>query len=206
MGSAERLRSWRPQQARARLGALGTRRGLGVVSRASAFFGSLAFLVVAPGTVAGLVPWWISRWRMNAPLLGLEAGRWIGSLMILVGAAAVVDAFARFAWQGLGTPAPLFPTQRLVVTGLYRHVRNPIYVAVTAMILGQAMLFGDVGLIGYGAAIWLGFHVFVVAYEEPTLLEAHGPEYEAFRAGVPRWIPRLRQFRPDDPGRPGAPR
>ncbi len=168
--------------------------------RASAFLGSLAFLVVAPGTVAGLVPWWISRWRLNAPLLGLEAGRWIGVLLILVGAAVVLDAFARFTWQGLGTPAPLFPTQRLVVTGLFRHVRNPIYVAVTAAIFGQGMLFGDARLFVYGAAVWLFFHLFVLAYEEPTLLATYGPEYEAFRARVPRWIPRLRPLRPDEPG------
>src|SRR5262249_9633755 len=91
--------------------------------------------------------------------------------------------------QGLGTPAPIAPTRHLVVTGLYRYVRNPIYVAVVAIILGQAVLMGDWRLVLYGALLWLFFHVFVVAYEEPTLEQTFGGEYAACRA-VPGWIPR----------------
>ena len=107
----------------------------------------------------------------------------------------MVDSFARFALQGLGTPAPIAPTQRLVVTGLYRYVRNPIYIAVVAVIFGQALLFGDWRLLWYGALLWLAFHLFVVMYEEPTLKESFGAEYEAFRINVPRWIPRLTAWR-----------
>jgi protein-S-isoprenylcysteine O-methyltransferase Ste14 len=81
------------------------------------------------------------------------------------------------------------------VTGLYRYVRNPIYIAVVAIILGQAVLMGDWPLIVYGASLWLFFHLFVVAYEEPTLEETFGEKYEAFRAAVPRWIPRLTPWR-----------
>ena len=80
-----------------------------------------------------------------------------------------MDSFARFALEGLGTPAPIAPTQRLVVTGLYRYVRNPIYIAVVAVIFVQALLFGDWRLLWYGALLWLAFHLFVVMYEEPTL-------------------------------------
>ena len=111
------------------------------------------------------------------------------------GVSGLVDAFARFALQGLGTPAPIAPTRNLVVTGLYRYVRNPIYVAVVAIILGQAVLMGDWRLIVYGALFWLACHVFVVAYEEPTLERTFGREYEAFRAAVPRWIPRMTPWR-----------
>lgn len=82
------------------------------------------------------------------------------------------------------------------MTGLYRYVRNPIYVAVVAIVLGQAVLLGDWRLIGWGAVLWLGFHLFVVAYEEPTLEQTFGGEYEAFRANVPRWIPRMTPWRP----------
>src|SRR5882762_8775098 len=103
-----------------------------------------------------------------------------------------VDSFARFALQGLGTPAPIAPTQNLVVTGLYRYVRNPIYVA---LILGQAALFGDQRLLAYGVLVWLAFHAFVVGYEEPVLVRRFGTEYEDFRANVPRWIPRLTPWR-----------
>jgi protein-S-isoprenylcysteine O-methyltransferase Ste14 len=97
----------------------------------------------------------------------------------------------RFAVQGLGTPAPIAPTQNLVVTGLYRYVRNPIYVAVVAVILGQAILFGDWRLVIYGVPMWLAFHAFVLAYEEPVLAQTFGTQYEEFRANVPRWISRL---------------
>jgi protein-S-isoprenylcysteine O-methyltransferase Ste14 len=95
----------------------------------------------------------------------------------------------------LGTPAPIAPTQNLVVTGLYRYVRNPIYVALVAVILGQAVLFGDQRLLGYGVLVWLAFHAFVVGYEEPALVRRFGTEYEDFRANVPRWIPRLTPWR-----------
>ena len=80
-----------------------------------------------------------------------------------------------------------------MVKGLYRHVRNPIYVAVTTVILGQATLFGAWRLILYSALFWLACHVFVVAYEEPTLERTFGAEYQAF---VPRWIPRVAPWRP----------
>jgi len=102
-----------------------------------------------------------------------------------------VDSFARFAIHGLGTPAPVAPPQKLVVTGLYRYVRNPMYVSVVAIILGQALLFGDWRLVVYGAVFWLACHAFVLVYEEPTLRRKFGAQYEGFCANVPRWIPRL---------------
>jgi len=123
--------------------------------------------------------------------LAVEVTRAVGVLLILTGVPGVVDSFARFAVQGLGTPAPVAPPQRLVVTGLYRYVRNPMYVSVAAIILGQALLFGDWRLIVYGAVFWLACHAFVLVYEEPTLRRKFGAEYEAFCANVPRWIPRL---------------
>lgn len=161
-----------------------------------AVLGSAVFFVLAPCTLAGLVPWWLTGWQLQPPFLGLELTRGLGVLLILVGVPGLVDAFARFALQGLGTPAPIAPPRHLVVTGLYRHVRNPMYVAVVAIILGQAVLLGDWRLVVYGALLWLLFHAFVVAYEEPTLEQTFGTEYEAFRAAVPRWIPRLTPWRP----------
>jgi len=153
--------------------------------------GSAIFFVVAPCTLAGLIPWSITGWQLQPPFLGLELTRIVGATMILAGVPGLIDAFARFALQGLGTPAPIAPPRKLVVTGLYRYVRNPIYVALVAVILGQAVLMGDSRLIVYGALLWLSFHVFVVAYEEPTLEQTFGKEFEAFRAAVPRWIPRV---------------
>ena len=156
-----------------------------------AIAGSAIFLIIAPGLVAGLIPWWISRWREEAPFFGLTFFRFGGAMLIGLGVTGVLDSFLRFALQGLGTPAPVFPTRHLVVTGLYRYVRNPMYVAVLSAILGQALILGNISLLEYGALVWLLFHLFVVAYEEPTLRASFGPEYETFCAAVPRWIPRL---------------
>jgi protein-S-isoprenylcysteine O-methyltransferase Ste14 len=163
--------------------------------RTSAVIGSAVFFVVAPCTLAGLVPWSITAWQLQPPFLGVELTRGLGAIMIVAGVLGLIDAFARFALQGLGTPAPIAPARNLVVTGLYRHVRNPIFVAVIAIILGQSVLVGDWRLIVYGALLWVAFHVQVVAYEEPTLEQAFGSEYVAFRAAVPRWIPRLTPWR-----------
>ena len=106
-----------------------------------AVLGSALFFAVAPSSVAGLVPWWITHWEFRPPFFDLEATRAVGILLIVAGLPGLVNSFARFALQGLGTPAPIAPTQNLVVTGLYRYVRNPIYVALVAVILGQAALF-----------------------------------------------------------------
>lgn len=156
-----------------------------------AIAGSAVFLVIAPGVVAGLVPWWISRWRIEAPFFGLTLCRFAGGMMVGLGVTGVLDSFARFALEGLGAPAPVIPTRHLVVTGLYRYVRNPMYVAVVSVILGQGLILGNISLLVYAALVWLLFHLFVLVYEEPTLRASFGPEYEAFCAAVPRWIPRL---------------
>src|SRR5262245_7531857 len=174
---------------------IATGREGGAVRKSIAVLGSARFFAVAPSSVAGLVPWWITRWEFRPPFFDLDATRAVGILLIVTGLPGLVDSFARFALQGLGTPAPIAPTQNLVVTGLYRYVRNPIYVALVAVILGQALLFGDWRLFLYGALVFFAFHVFVLAYEEPTLRESYGAEYETYRANIPRWIPRLTPWR-----------
>ena len=156
-----------------------------------AIVGSAIFLVIAPGFVAGLVPWWISHWRVEAPFFGMSILRFAGGVLIVLGAIGLLDSFIRFAVQGLGTPAPVFPTRHLVVTGLYRYVRNPMYVAVVSTILGQGLILGNVMLMEYGGVVWLLFHLFVLVYEEPTLRGTFGSEYESYCEAVPRWIPRL---------------
>jgi protein-S-isoprenylcysteine O-methyltransferase Ste14 len=170
------------------------------MTRPAALLGSVLFLVVAPGTVAGLVPWRISGWRVQRPFFGAAELRLLGALLLVLGAAVLLDSFARFALRGLGTPAPIAPPRHLVVTGLYRHVRNPMYVGLVAAILGQALLLGSAPLLAYALLVWLTVHLFVVLYEEPTLSSTFGEEYATFRANVPRWIPRLRGWVPK-PGR-----
>jgi protein-S-isoprenylcysteine O-methyltransferase Ste14 len=165
------------------------------MQKVSAVLGSALFFVVAPFVLAGLIPWWMTRWQLGPALFGLELTRSVGVLLVLAGLPGLVDSYARFALQGLGTPAPVAPTKNLVVTGLYRYVRNPIYAALVAIILGQALLFGDWRLTLLGALFWLASHLFVIAYEEPTLQRTFGAEYEAYRAHVPRWVPRLTPWR-----------
>ncbi len=165
--------------------------------RVSAVLGSALFFVFAPMTVAGLVPWWISRWRFEASVIGWLPLRVVGALLVVAGVPVLLDSFVRFALQGLGTPAPVFPTRHLVITGMYRFVRNPMYVAVVAAIGGQGLVFGNIRVLEYAVFVWLGFHLFVVAYEEPMLRTTFGAEYARFCAGVPRWLPRLSPWRGD---------
>ncbi len=163
------------------------------MKRTSAALGSFVFLLVTPGTVAGLVPSLITGWRRPAdPLPWVDAVGWV---LVLTGAAVLLRAFFAFAWHGRGTPAPTAPTERLVVEGAYRHVRNPMYVAVLAVVLGQVLLFGSWGLFAYLVVLGLTVNAFVHAYEEPTLREVYGPTYEEFCESVPRWLPRLTPWR-----------
>ncbi len=143
--------------------------------------------------VAGLVPWLITRWQPLPPGDGLGVLRWTGLILIAAGLVVVLEGFARFAWEGLGTPAPVAPTRTLVVSGFYRFVRNPMYVAVAALIFGQAVLFASWGVALYGVVIVAAFDTFVRLYEEPTLRGAYGEEYAAYCAATPRWIPRLKR-------------
>jgi protein-S-isoprenylcysteine O-methyltransferase Ste14 len=162
-----------------------------VAGRIEATVGSLVFLIVAPGLVAGVIPWLITAWQPLPTDNGSVALRWLGLIPIAAGLAVVLEAFARFAWVGRGTPAPVAPTRTLVISGFYRFVRNPMYLAVAALIFGQAVLFASWGVALYGAVIAVAFDTFVRLYEEPTLRETYGDQYVAYCAAVPRWIPRL---------------
>ena len=163
--------------------------------RISPGLGSILFLIAAPGTVAGVVPWWISRYQPGPPFLGFEPFRWLGLVLLPLGGVLLAETFARCALVGRGTPAPIYPTEKLVVTGSYRFVRNPMYVAVLALVFGQALWFSDPGVLGYGLGLWLVVHLFVVGYEEPTLRRTFGARYDAYRGAVRRWIPRLTPWR-----------
>jgi protein-S-isoprenylcysteine O-methyltransferase Ste14 len=163
------------------------------VRRHQAALGSVLFLVVAPGVMAGLVPWLLTGWETTDPPAWLVAA---GVVLAAAGAAALVHAFARFVLEGGGTPAPVAPTERLVVGGLYRHVRNPMYVAVIALIVGQAAILGRPVLLAYALVFCAVVAAFVRGYEEPVLSERYGAEYAAYRSAVPGWWPRLRPWTP----------
>jgi protein-S-isoprenylcysteine O-methyltransferase Ste14 len=155
--------------------------------------GTVIFFVTAPGIMAGLVPWLITDWDRPAGSLGILDV--VGGVLVVGGLAMVVECFVRFVREGVGTPAPVAPTEFLVQGGLYRHVRNPMYVGVASMILGQALLLRSTDLLWW----WLVFLVavvgFVKGYEEPTLREQFGASYDRYRAAVPGWWPRLTPWR-----------
>lgn len=174
------------------------------ISRAAA--GSLLFFVVAPGVVAGLLPWWLTGWQARDLPSYWVPVRVLGVALVMAGMVVLVHAFARFVMEGRGTPAPVAPTDRLVIGGLYRHVRNPMYVAVLAVILGQALLLGRPVLLPYAAAVFVAVASFVRWYEEPTLAKQFGRDYERYRAAVPGWWPRLRPWRPDQAPSAGSSR
>lgn len=162
--------------------------------RTEALLGSAAFFIAAPGTVAGVLPWLITHWRFGDDAsFGVGAA---GAVLILIGLAMLIECFVRFAIKGRGTPAPIAAPKELVVSGLYAHVRNPMYVAVLLIIFGQSMLFASAALIAYGIAIWFAFLLFVLYYEEPRLKAEFSEAYDAYAAAVPRWIPRLKAWRP----------
>lgn len=165
--------------------------------KSTAGIATAAFFVVGPGTFAGLIPWLLTRWELpeHAPFWLLP--RAVGVLLICVGLVLPVHAFIQYAKAG-GTPMPIAPTQRLVVNGFNRYVRNPIYLGLLTVIVGQALLFGQSGLLLYAAIAWVVTASFVRLYEEPTLTRQFGAQYQAYRRAVPAWWPRLRPWTPDE--------
>ena len=166
--------------------------------RSAAAVGSAAFFVLAPGVVAGLVPWLVTRWQVAGPISPFVIIRMSAGAVLLVAAVVVlVRAFARFVVEGGGTPAPVAPTERLVVGGDYRFVRNPMYFAVVTAVLGQAMIFGSLKLLIYAFVVWAIMAAFVRWYEEPLLLERYGDDYQRYRQAVRAWVPRLHPWLAD---------
>ena len=162
------------------------------MQRIRAAVGSLIFLAVAPGVVAGVIPWLLTAgWSAHDWSFPV---RFVGGVVIAAGLAFLLAAFIRFVVEGLGTPAPVAPTERLVLGGAYRHVRNPMYLAVGAIIVGQGLLLGEATLLLYALIFATAVAAFVHGYEEPTLASRFGEQYEIYRREVPRWRPRLRPW------------
>jgi protein-S-isoprenylcysteine O-methyltransferase Ste14 len=168
--------------------------------KAGAALGSAVFFVLAPGAVAGLVPWWLTGWEVRSLPAWWLPLRVAGVVLLVAGAAVLVHAFARFVVEGVGTPAPVAPPRELVVGGLYRYVRNPMYLAVLAAVVGQALALGQLVLLAYAAILAAAFVTFVHWYEEPTLARKLGARYQAYRRAVPGWWPRRRPWRPAGDG------
>jgi protein-S-isoprenylcysteine O-methyltransferase Ste14 len=151
---------------------------------------SVAFFALAPGFVAGVVPWYLtSGWERNDMSAGWLLGV-AGGMLIVAGAAVLVSGFVRYVTEGVGTPAPVAPTERLVVGGLNRYVRNPMYLAVVATIVGQALVLARAVLLDYATVAFMTTATFTRLYEEPALTRRFGNQYRAYCQKVPRWLPR----------------
>jgi protein-S-isoprenylcysteine O-methyltransferase Ste14 len=154
---------------------------------------------IAPATVAGVVPWLLTRWEVQSPVPGGPPAQLAGALLLGAGAAVIANSFVHFAVEGVGTPAPFAPPRHLVMGGLYRYVRNPMYVAVASAVTGQGLLLGQPKLFAAAALCAVPVAAFVKFYEEPTLARKFGAEYQVYRENVPRWLPRLTPWHPDTP-------
>ena len=151
---------------------------------------TLLFTIFVPGSVLVLVPSWILG---GFPRPERGSLTWLGVFLILVGASIYFRCAWEFAVRGLGTPAPIAPTKFLVTTALHRYVRNPMYIGVLGVLVGEAALFRAVALLEYAAICFAAAYLFVILYEEPTLHRQFGESYEEYRRSVPRWIPRVRR-------------
>ena len=147
-----------------------------------------------PGILLLLIPWLITRFRLpiGQPLWQTV----LAALFIAIGLIPLLESITRFIVVGKGTLIPTAPTQRLVVSGLYRFVRNPMYVGVLTVLCGQALLFESPAVLIVAAIAAILMHLFVWLYEEPKLTRTYGDEYLRFKQHVPRWIPRLTPWQP----------
>ena len=157
--------------------------------------GTVLFVLTVPGTVVVYIPYALCRWTFGPPVFGIGIGRWFGLMLVVCALPVFFDFVLRFVREGRGTPEPVAPTLHLVVGGTFRYVRNPGYVAVVSLLVGQALLFGSVAVLLYALIVAIAFHLFVVLYEEPTLRRQFGAQYEAYCRAVPRWLPRRRVLR-----------
>ncbi len=162
--------------------------------RTQAAAGSIAFFLVGPGLEAGVGPWLLVR------VAGSEIDGWptalrvLGALLMVVGIATLVDVFARFVGDGAGTPSPAAPTTQLLVSGAFRHLRHPMYVATATVIVGESLAFAQPVLLVGAAAYLTAMATLVHTVEEPRLARRFGASYDAYRRAVPGWVPRRRPW------------
>lgn len=152
------------------------------------WFRALSFVVVVQLTVIGVIPWLLAR---VGPRLPMGLGHWLGFVPLGIGALALLWCNWAFVARGRGTAAPYDPPRALVVQGLYRYVRNPMYVCAILIVLGIGLWTGAASLFGYSLLLALSYHLFVRYYEEPHLQQVFGQSYAEYCAAVPRWWPRV---------------
>jgi protein-S-isoprenylcysteine O-methyltransferase Ste14 len=152
---------------------------------------NILFTILVPGTVAVYIPLRIAARPAAPPSIDSTARQILALLLLSLGAAIYLWCLWHFAVTGRGTPAPIDAPKKLVVQGLYRYVRNPMYVGVLVVIAGWAMFFQSISVLVYAAVVALLFQLFVVLVEEPILERKFGEAYEKYREEVGRWVPRI---------------
>jgi protein-S-isoprenylcysteine O-methyltransferase Ste14 len=150
---------------------------------------AIIFTFIVPGTVTILVPYWLLS-LSDSTALPVGLFRYFGLLPVFIGAVIHFRCTWAFTFAGKGTPAPIDPPKELVVQGLYRYVRNPMYIGILSILLGEAVLFASWWLFEYTAIVFCLFFLFVLFYEEPALKKRFGESYREYCKNVPRWIPR----------------
>jgi protein-S-isoprenylcysteine O-methyltransferase Ste14 len=156
--------------------------------RRSVVVSALFTLFGGPGLVLVYLPWLITRFRM--PSQQSLAQTISAVLLIATGLIPLFESIVRFVVKGRGTVVPAVPTERLVVSGLYRYVRNPMYIGVITALAGEALLLRSRHMLEYALIVWTIMHLFVCLYEEPRLTRTYGNAYLSYKSGVPRWFPR----------------
>jgi protein-S-isoprenylcysteine O-methyltransferase Ste14 len=150
---------------------------------------NLFFTILHPGLVAGLIPFWILGTKANIPVV--QSWRFYqssGTLLFVIGLAVMLNCILSFAVKGRGTLSPADPTKRLVITGLYRFSRNPMYIGVMMILIGEAIFFQSVNLWIYLVVVCIGFNMFILLHEEPRLRRDFGEEYNRYCQKTRRWI------------------
>ena len=154
---------------------------------------TLLFTIVVPGTVAVAIPRLLATWRPHPRLpIGRTTANVGAALSIGLGVVLYVHTAVRFGTEGEGTPSPTDEPDELVTGGAYAYTRNPMYVAVLLVVVGQALRHRSLSVCWWAVGCWIGFHNRVIQYEEPHLAKKHGVAYERYCERVPRWLPRLR--------------
>ncbi|HEU5292505.1 MAG TPA: isoprenylcysteine carboxylmethyltransferase family protein [Cyclobacteriaceae bacterium] len=150
---------------------------------------NLFFTILQPGMVAGFIPYWIIRNQLDQ-ILEKQMGifQFIAVLLFITGFVVTIACILRFAFEGKGTLSPADETKQLVIGGLYRYSRNPMYVGVMLMLIGEALLASSKDLWIYAAIIFGCFHLFILIHEEPRLQRDFGDQYTQYRQKVRRWL------------------
>ena len=163
--------------------------------RSAAAASSVGWFVAVGGTFGCLLPYLLNDWHFHRPLPYWAVAQAAGVVLIGAGLVPLVQSFIEFA-KADGTPVPVASPPRLVVSGFYRYVRNPIYAGFLGVLIGEVLLFASPGLVGYTLVAWCVGAAAVRFYEEPTLARRFGGEYQDYRHAVRAWVPRLHPWTP----------